>query len=67
MSPSHYFNQGWLLISKVLQHSLVFRAISQTGQANILYNKFENYVLQLHLPGGNELTLNAEKLPALHT
>ena len=57
MAPSHYLNQRWLIISKVLWHSLegiILRRSEDTNQ----YNKIENYILesQSDLPGANELT-----------
>ena len=58
MAPSHYLNQCWFLMNKVLQHSPEgnFRV---SAKATILYNEFENYASKLlpHLPGANELIL----------
>ena len=42
----HYLNQFWLDISDHFWHSTE-RNITATGQANILYNKFENYTLEV--------------------
>ena len=44
MAPSHYLNQCWLLISQSLWHSPEWN-IPASGQAIVLYNEFENYII----------------------
>ena len=46
MVPSHYLNQLWLDISDPLWHSTE-RNVTATDQVNILYNKFQNYTLEV--------------------
>ena len=46
MAPSHYLNQFWLIISKVLWHSwegITMRRSEHTNQ----YNKIENYIFRI--------------------
>ena len=50
MAPSHYLNQYWLLISKVLWHSLDNNFAS--AQATMQYDEFEKYALKLHISQG---------------
>ena len=58
IAPSHYLNQCWLIISKVLWQS---PESNFTGNVQDIYPwyKFEitNFILQPHLPGVDELTL----------
>ena len=58
---SHYLNQYWLLISKVIWHSPE-SSFTTSLQTALLYNEFGNLEiillkLQPHLPGANELSL----------
>ena len=45
MAPSHYLNQCWLIISKILWHSPQSNFTARV-QAAILYNEFENYTFK---------------------
>ena len=44
-APSHYMNQCWQVIVKVLWHSPEGN-FAANAQATILYNEFENYIFQ---------------------
>ena len=47
-APSHYLNQCWLIISKVLRHSsedIIIRRFEDTNQ----YNKIEHYIFKITL------------------
>ena len=47
-APSHYLNQCWLIISKVLWHSsedIIIRRFEDTNQ----YSKIENYIFKMTL------------------
>ena len=46
MTLSHYLNQWWLLINEVLWHSSGGDFVA-SDQANIQYNKFENYTFEI--------------------
>ena len=45
-APSHYLSQCWLLHSEVLCYSPVSN-LAMNAQATVLYNKFENYTLEI--------------------
>ena len=46
MTPSHYLNQSWLLISEILWHLHESNA-TVSSQATILCNEFENHILKI--------------------
>ena len=54
-APSHYLNQYWLIISKVLWHSSEGNFIKDTSPITKVSLKIAFLILNWNLPGANEL------------